>query len=55
MVDLPVTTAAAAADKSSVIDLPLASLAQGEYLLEIVAATDGQKPATELIAFRVAG
>ena len=54
MVDLPVT-APAASDKSSVIDLPLASLAQGEYLLEIVATTESQKPAAELIAFRVGG
>ena len=37
------------------VDLPLASLAQGEYLLELSATTEGQKPATELIAFRVGG
>ena len=54
MVDLPVT-APAEAGKAYLIDLPLASLAQGEYLLEISAAAEGQKPATELIAFRVGG
>ena len=35
------------------IDLPLANLAAGQYLLEITAAADGQKPVSELIAFRV--
>jgi hypothetical protein len=54
MVDLPVT-APSAPGQSFVIDLPLASLAQGEYLLEIVAASEGQAPATELIAFRLGG
>ena len=54
MIDLPVN-ASTGTDKASLIDLPLASLAQGEYLLEISAASEGQKPATELIAFRVAG
>jgi hypothetical protein len=54
MVDLPVT-ASAGGEKGYVIDLPLASLAQGEYLLDVTAAAEGQRPATELIAFRVGG
>ncbi len=54
MIDLPVN-ASTGTDKASLIDLPLASLAQGEYLLEISAASEGLKPAMELIAFRVAG
>ena len=54
MVDLPVT-APTEAGQGYLIDLPLASLAQGEYLLEISAAAEAQKPATELIAFRVGG
>jgi hypothetical protein len=53
MVDIPVT--APAAGEPSLIDLPLASFAQGEYLLEITAASDGQASATELVAFRVGG
>jgi len=35
------------------IDLPLANLAAGQYLLEITANAEGQKPVSELIAFRV--
>ena len=35
------------------IDLPLASLAPGQYLLEITATAEGQKPVTELVAFRL--
>ncbi|HVG86833.1 MAG TPA: VWA domain-containing protein [Vicinamibacterales bacterium] len=54
MTDLPVTAPAAPADPSQV-DLPLSSLAAGEYLLELSAASDGQPPATELVAFRVTG
>jgi hypothetical protein len=54
MVDLPVAAAAAAGDPYTV-DLPLSSLAPGEYLLEISAAVQGQKPKTELVAFRVEG
>ena len=50
MTDLPVTAPAAPADPSQV-DLPLSSLAAGEYLLELSAASDGQPPATELVAF----
>ena len=54
MVDLPVRAAAAAGDPY-IVDLPLSSLAPGEYLLEISAAADGQKAKTELVAFRVEG
>ena len=35
------------------IDLPLANLAAGQYLLEITAAAEGQKPVSELVAFRL--
>ena len=35
------------------IDLPLANLAAGQYLLEITANAEGQKPVSELLAFRV--
>jgi VWFA-related protein len=54
MVDLPVT-AAPSPNEPHVVDLPLSSLAPGEYLLEIAAAAEGQQPKTELIAFRVEG
>ena len=52
MADLPVTPPASPG-QAYVVDLPLAALAQGEYLLEIAAASEGLKPVTELIAFRV--
>jgi hypothetical protein len=56
-----VTVAAAAGQAASAeasaprlsIDLPLANLAAGQYLLEITANAEGQKPVTELVAFRV--
>jgi VWFA-related protein len=35
------------------IDLPLANFAAGQYLLEITATAEGQKPVTELLAFRL--
>jgi VWFA-related protein len=54
MVDVPVT-APSAAGGPFLIDLPLASLAPGEYLLEIAAASGDLQPATELIAFRLGG
>ena len=44
---------AVAAGSSFSIDLPLANLAAGQYLLEITANAAGQKPVAELIAFRV--
>lgn len=52
MSDLPVTKPTAAGDPFAV-DLPLASLPPGEYLLELAASVDGQTPATELVAFKV--
>jgi hypothetical protein len=54
MADVPVAAPPAGAD-STQIDLPLSNMAAGEYLLEVSAATDGQPPATELVAFRVTG
>jgi hypothetical protein len=35
------------------IDLPLASYAPGQYLLELTASAEGQKSVTELVAFRL--
>ncbi len=52
MSDLPVTPQA---EPEGQVDLPLSSLAAGEYLLEVSAATEGHKPSTELVAFRVVG
>jgi VWFA-related protein len=46
-------TADRSASQAFVIDLPLANLAAGQYLLEITANAEGQKPVSELIAFRV--
>jgi VWFA-related protein len=54
MVDLPVKTAEAEG-QPNVVDLPLSSIAGGEYLLELSAGAEGQKPATELVAFRITG
>jgi hypothetical protein len=54
MADIPVT-APASPGQAHLIDLPLASLAQGEYLLELSASAEGQQLVTELIAFRVGG
>jgi VWFA-related protein len=51
MSDIPVT--APAEGQTSSIDMPLASLAPGQYLLEITANSDGHKPVTELVAFRL--
>ena len=51
MTDLPVT--APTEGQTHSIDMPLASLAPGQYLLEITATSEGQKPVTELIAFRL--
>jgi hypothetical protein len=52
MTDLQVT-AAASSDAPSEIEVPLASLSAGEYLLEITAA--GESAAQELVGFRVTG
>ena len=38
---------------SHAIDMPLANLAAGQYLLEITATSEGHKPVSELVAFRV--
>jgi hypothetical protein len=47
-----VTVTATAGEPLS-IDLPLANLAAGQYLLELTGNAEGQKPVTELVAFRV--
>lgn len=52
MTTLPVTAPAAAGQAYS-IDLPLANLAAGQYLLEVSATTEGHEPVKELVAFRV--
>ena len=52
MSDVPATGPADGTQTFS-IDLPLASLAPGQYLLEITATAEGQKPVTELVAFRL--
>jgi VWFA-related protein len=52
LADVPVTSPAAAGEAST-IDLPLASMAQGEYLLELSAAIAGQEPAIQLVPFRI--
>ena len=52
LADIPVT-APSTAGQAFMIDLPLASLAPGEYLLELTAAAEGQGPATHLIPFRL--
>jgi VWFA-related protein len=49
MSDVPVT----AGQGTFSIELPLANLAAGQYLLEITARAEGQEPVTELIAFRL--
>ena len=52
MADITVTPATAAGQPFT-IDMALANLASGQYLLEITATSEGQKPVTELLAFRV--
>ena len=54
MADVLVAPPADAAAPAQV-DLPLSSMAAGEYLLEVSVASEGQPPATELVAFRVTG
>lgn len=51
MADVPVSSQAG---KPSEIDLPLAALAAGEYVIQIDAAGDGG-PAQQLLAFRITG
>jgi len=50
MADLPVQQGAG---KAAEIDLPLSSLAAGEYLIELNAKSEGGSTAQELIAFRI--
>jgi VWFA-related protein len=54
MSDLPVAPPPSEAETQQV-DLPLSSLAVGEYLLEVSASAQGQAAATELVPFRVTG
>jgi hypothetical protein len=35
------------------VDLPLANLAAGQYLLEVSAGSEGHQPVSELVAFRL--
>jgi VWFA-related protein len=51
MTDIPVT--APTAGQTYSIDFPLSSLAPGQYLLEITGSSEGHKPVSELIAFRL--
>jgi VWFA-related protein len=53
--DLPVAPAAAAGDGAHDIDLALAPLAPGEYLVEFTVAGTGGDPIKELVGFRVTG
>ena len=48
-----VVVTAPAAGEAFTIELPLASYAPGQYLLEIVAKAEGHQPVTELVAFRL--
>ena len=51
MADIPVT--APTEGQTYSIDLPLANLAAGQYLLQITGTSEGHKPVSELIAFRL--
>jgi VWFA-related protein len=52
MTDVTVTPPSAEAGQTYQIDLPLANLAAGQYLLQIT-ASEGHTPVTELVAFRL--
>ena len=52
LADIPVT-AAPATDQPHTIDLPLANLPIGEFILEVSAVAEGSEPAKELVAFRM--
>jgi len=52
LADIPVATEAG---QPHLIEIPLAALAPGEYLLEVSAKSEGHQPVTDLIAFRVEG
>ena len=54
MADIPIN-APATPGQPHVIDFSLASLAAGEYLLELTGTSEALPPATELVAFRVGG
>jgi hypothetical protein len=53
MSDVPSTGAPTTGEQQ--IDLPLAGLAPGEYVLQIKATADGGEAKEELVAFRVSG
>ena len=53
MTDVTVTPPAADAGQTYSIDLPLANLAAGQYLLKIIGTSEGHQPVTELVAFRL--
>lgn len=52
MTDITVTPPADASPTHA-IDMPLSNLAAGQYLLEITGTSEGHKPVSELVAFRV--
>jgi hypothetical protein len=52
MTDIPIT-APADGSRTYSIDFALASLAPGQYLLEITGTSEGHKPVTELVAFKL--
>lgn len=53
MSDVTVTAPVDASSQTYTIDLPLANLAAGQYLLEITGNSEGHKPVSELVAFRL--
>ena len=53
MSDVTVAAPADASSQTYSIDMPLANLAAGQYLLEITATSEGHKPVSELVAFRI--
>ena len=52
MTEIPVTPPPDGS-KTFSIDFPLASLPPGQYLMEITANSEGHKPVSELVAFRL--
>ena len=53
MIDVPVSDARGGGPAAIRSISPLASFAAGQYLLEITANSEGHKPVTELVAFRL--
>ncbi len=53
MTDVTVTPPPDASTQTYSIDLPLANLAAGQYLLELTGTSEGHKPVSELVAFRI--